>query len=150
MQRQSLGGSSPGSKVHLSEEKKLNEDEEKRKQRVVITDEEEEKKIEKHHLHLHRSISQPEKTIHLIPILTIFCLLVLYLVSYDPPQKDLAHIDGFRRISKHIDSSTEISDFGRFSELEKADVLPIRSHRSLHQIRKDTRKSRFHRKIGDF
>ncbi|KAI3891592.1 hypothetical protein MKX03_033139 [Papaver bracteatum] len=175
MQRQSLGGSSsPSSKLHLCEE---NDEEDKRKsQRVVVTDsdidEEDEnedeirvvvkkkKTIEKSVNHHHRSSSftQTEKSIHLIPILTIFCILILYLVSYDPSQKDLVNIDGFRKTTskQQLDSEEiDLSDFRRGG----GDVLEIRSHRSLHEIHhhkdhhstNNNNRSRFHRKmIGDF
>ncbi|MCL7044695.1 hypothetical protein MKW94_020873 [Papaver nudicaule] len=158
MQRQSLGGSSsPSSKLHLCEE---NDEEERRKsQRLVVTDSDidddedeiqvvKKKTIDKNHHHRSSSFTQNEKSIHLIPILTICCILILYLVSYDPSQKDLVNIDGFRKTtSKQIDSEEiDISDFRR------GDVLEIRSHRSLHEIHKDAtnKKSRSHRKIGDF
>ncbi|KAI3952877.1 hypothetical protein MKW92_035397 [Papaver armeniacum] len=173
MQRQSLGGSSsPSSKLHLCEE---NDEEDKRKsQRLVVTDSDIDEKdeirvvvkkkkiIEKSVNHHHRSSSsftQTEKSIHLIPILTIFCILILYLVSYDPSQKDLVNIDGFRKtISKQQLDSEEIdlSDFRRGG----GDVLEIRSHRSLHEIHhhkdhhhstNNNSRSRLHRKmIGDF
>ncbi|RZC75243.1 hypothetical protein C5167_050719 [Papaver somniferum] len=176
MQRQSLGGSSsPSSKLHLCEE---NDEEDKRKsQRLVVTDsdidEEDEnedeirvvvkkkKILEKsvsHHHHRSSSFTQTEKSIHLIPILTIFCILILYLVSYDPSQKDLANIDGFRKTtSKQLDSEEiDLSDLRRGG----GDVLEIRSHRSLHEIHhhhkdhhstNNKNRSRLHRKmIGDF
>ncbi|KAI3982685.1 hypothetical protein MKX01_010168 [Papaver californicum] len=165
MQRQSLGGSSsPSSKLHLCEE---NDEEEKRKsQRLVVTDSDidedeikvviKKKKISEksvNHHHHRSSFTQTEKSIHLIPLLIIFCILILYLVSYDPSQKDLVNIDGFRKTtSKQLDSEEiDISDFRR-----GGDVLAIRSHRSLHEIHhKDhstnNNKSRFHRKmIVDF
>ncbi|KAJ6933192.1 hypothetical protein NC651_008571 [Populus alba x Populus x berolinensis] len=44
----------------------------------------------------------PEKLIHLIPFLTLFCFLVLFLVSHNPSQSDLAQFNGFKRISSHI------------------------------------------------
>uniref|UniRef100_A0A2K2BX71 Uncharacterized protein n=1 Tax=Populus trichocarpa TaxID=3694 RepID=A0A2K2BX71_POPTR len=42
---------------------------------------------------------KPEKLIHLIPFLTLFCFLVLFLVSHTPSQSDLAQFNGF---SNHI------------------------------------------------
>ncbi|XP_043695756.1 uncharacterized protein LOC122646288 [Telopea speciosissima] len=152
MQRQSIGGS-PGTKLHshggAKEEMKLEEEEQKRRSGggTYTAAEEQVNKVEKPH---RSTISRPEKFIHLIPILTLFCLLVLYLCSYDPSQKDLVHFKDIRRSSKLIDSSSDVSDLGRFVELEKGDVLAIRSHRSLHELEKQTRKYRFHRKIGDF
>ncbi|KAJ4958434.1 hypothetical protein NE237_025545 [Protea cynaroides] len=150
MQRQSLG--SPGTKLHghgvAKEEKKLEEGEQTRKSGggTPIASIEEENKVVKPH---RSAISRPEKSIHLIPILTLFCLFVLYLCSYAPSQKDLAHFKGIRQSSKTLDS-TEVSDFGRLLGMEKTDVLAIRSHRILQELGKQPRKSRFLRKIGDF
>ncbi|XP_058104013.1 uncharacterized protein LOC131248001 [Magnolia sinica] len=143
MQRQSLG--SPGSKlqIHGGKEEKL-EGEEKRKG----VEEEEEKKAEK----LIRSSSRTEKSVHLIPILMIFCFLVLYLVSHDPSQKDLISIGAHNRTFSRKDS-TEVEDIGRLYELEKSELLPIHGHRSLQEVRKGSGKSRplkLHRKFGDF
>ncbi|KAK9275689.1 hypothetical protein L1049_022956 [Liquidambar formosana] len=143
MQRQSLG--SPGSKVHggaaAKEEKDMVVEDPKRN----VGDEEEEKNKA---VKPHRSLSRPDKLIHLIPILTFLCFLILYLCSHNPSQSDLAHFDGFKRPSKPIDSAeiAEIADFGRFLELDKGEILAIRSLRNLQEIRK----SRPHRKIGNF
>ncbi|XP_010245205.1 PREDICTED: uncharacterized protein LOC104588813 [Nelumbo nucifera] len=152
MQRQSLG--SPGSKLQshgVGKEERVDEEDHKKRESAGVggcgaVADEEENKGEK----LHRSMTyRADRSIHLIPIITIFCFLVLYLCSYDPSQKDLAHFNGFQRSSKPIDS-TEIGDFGRFIDIEKGDLLAIRSHRSLQEVGRDARKSRFHRKIADF
>lgn len=83
MQRQSLG--SPVTKLQshglLSKEDDLAEEQQKRK--VSMVTDEEDNKIDK----LKRSPPKPEKLIHLIPILTMLCFLVLYLCSHDPSQK---------------------------------------------------------------
>lgn len=80
MQRQSLG--SP-SKLQISggagKEERRDEEEEKRKE----VEEQEKRKAEK----LLKSACRTDKSIHLIPLLTIFCFLILYLASYDPSQK---------------------------------------------------------------
>ncbi|XP_042505037.1 uncharacterized protein LOC122081804 isoform X2 [Macadamia integrifolia] len=97
MQRQSIG--SPGTKLHshggAKEGMKLEEEQQKRRSGggTSTAEDEENNKAEK----LHRStVSWPEKFIHLIPILTLFCLFVLYLCSYDPSTKDLAHFKDIR------------------------------------------------------
>ncbi|KAH7833215.1 hypothetical protein Vadar_004169 [Vaccinium darrowii] len=88
---------------------------------------------------------KPEKFVHAIPILTVLCFLILYLSSHDPSQKDLAQFNGFIRLSNSIDSSE-----AGFLDIEKSDVLAIRSLRNLQEIRKHNPKFRLHRKIGDF
>ncbi|PIA58664.1 hypothetical protein AQUCO_00500540v1 [Aquilegia coerulea] len=113
MQRQSLGGGSPGSKLHLQgvgvggkDDKKLlieDEQQQNRKDMVGVALEEDEEEKKKMIDHNRSSLTfRAEKSIHLIPILILFCLLVLYLCSYDPPPKDLIHINGFIRPSKKI------------------------------------------------
>ncbi|XP_010276845.1 PREDICTED: uncharacterized protein LOC104611473 isoform X4 [Nelumbo nucifera] len=151
MQRSSLG--SPGSKLHGhggEKEEKVDGEERRKKEgcgvdRCGVADEDENKEEK-----LHRSMSyRSERSIHLIPILIIFCILVLYLCSYDPSQKELAHFNGFRWFSKPTDS-TETGDFGRYLEIEKGDVLAIRSHRSLQEVGRDARRYWLHRKVADF
>ncbi|PIA58663.1 hypothetical protein AQUCO_00500540v1 [Aquilegia coerulea] len=98
MQRQSLGGGSPGSKLHLQgvgvggkDDKKLlieDEQQQNRKDMVGVALEEDEEEKKKMIDHNRSSLTfRAEKSIHLIPILILFCLLVLYLCSYDPPPK---------------------------------------------------------------
>ncbi|XP_043717526.1 uncharacterized protein LOC122665441 [Telopea speciosissima] len=155
MQRQSLG--SPGLKLHshgeAKKEKKFEEGEQKRKSGggTAITVDERENQVKKPHRLM---ISRPEKSILLIPILTLFCLLVLYLCSYDPSQTDLGHFKDIRRSWKptgkcsFIDEiiypfsySQGVSDFGRLLGLEKSEILAIRSHWSLQEIGKQAQKS---------
>ncbi|XP_077242911.1 uncharacterized protein LOC143883447 isoform X2 [Tasmannia lanceolata] len=81
MQRQSLGSSSSKLQIHGGKDEKFEEEES------------EEKKAEK----LVRSSFRTEKFVHLIPVLTIFCFLVLYLVSYDPSQNDPEYSRGHER-----------------------------------------------------
>ncbi|KAH7576510.1 hypothetical protein ACOSP7_003122 [Xanthoceras sorbifolium] len=147
MQRQSLG--SPVSKLHhggLPKEDSL------------VTEADDENKTSKPSRRLSLSPpppsslsthSKPEKLIHLIPLLTLFCFLILYLSSHSPSQSDLEHFNRFNRPANHIDSS-EIEDFGRFIELRRGDVLAIRSLRNLREIEKHAPKSRPPRKIADF
>ncbi|WCJ29076.1 hypothetical protein M5689_010735 [Euphorbia peplus] len=93
--------------------------------------------------------SSPEKLVHVIPLLTLVCFLVLYFVSHAPSPSDLAQFNGFKRSSKHLDSS-EISDVDTLSDLRRGDVLAIRSLRNLQdtEIKSRNRKSRLHRKIS--
>ncbi|CAL5359565.1 unnamed protein product [Camellia sinensis] len=151
MQRQSLG--SPNSKLHShggvvgEKEENLSGEDQKRKDQASLTadDDEDNDKSQKPL----KSPPRPEKFIHLIPLLTVLCFLILYLSSHDPSQKDLAQFRGFNRLSKSIDS-TEIDDIGRFSDIKKGDVLAIRSLRNLQEIGKHATKYRLHRKIGFF
>ncbi|KAG2676680.1 hypothetical protein I3760_12G064600 [Carya illinoinensis] len=45
---------------------------------------------------------RPEKFVHVIPLLTLLCFLILYLCSHSPSQSDLAQFNGFKRPAKHI------------------------------------------------
>ncbi|XP_062028000.1 uncharacterized protein LOC133743935 [Rosa rugosa] len=96
----------------------------------------------------------PDKVIHLIPILTVLCFLILFLFSHTPSQSDLAQFNGFTRLSapKRVDSvNEEIGDIRRFIDIRKSDVLAVRSLRDLgSETRKLTPRSRSHRKIADF
>ncbi|WOK98679.1 hypothetical protein Cni_G07391 [Canna indica] len=74
MQRQSLG--SPSSRSHLSAAGG----------RVIPAGSEEEAKAEKPI----RCGSRVARSIHLIPVLTLLCLLVLYLLSHNPTPEDMA------------------------------------------------------------
>ncbi|XWS49526.1 hypothetical protein CRYUN_Cryun12cG0010600 [Craigia yunnanensis] len=154
MQRQSLG--SPSSKLHIhgGEESSVSEDQKRR----VIIDDDERKDTKPRRLAFSPSSSptssltsppKHEKLIHLIPVLTLLCFLILYLTSHSPTQSDLAHFNGFKHPSKHLDSS-EVSDVGRFTEFRRGDVLAIRSLRNLQELDKFVPKSRPHRKIADF
>ncbi|KAJ4951980.1 hypothetical protein NE237_028812 [Protea cynaroides] len=124
MQRQSIG--SPGTKLHshggAKEEKKLEEEQQKRRSggRPCTAADEEQNKVEKPH---RSTISQPEKFIHLIPILILFCLLVLYLCSYDPSIKDLADFKDIQRPSKLSDPSSNIIDFRQSLGLAKGEEV---------------------------
>ncbi|XP_044502099.1 uncharacterized protein LOC123223095 [Mangifera indica] len=90
-----------------------------------------------------------ENLVHVIPLLTLFCFLVLYLSSHSPSQSDLAQFNGFKRPSTRIDSS-QMEDVNRFVELRRGDFLAIGSLRNLQKIEKHAPKYRPHRKIADF
>ncbi|KAA8525849.1 hypothetical protein F0562_007704 [Nyssa sinensis] len=147
MHRQSLG--SPVSKLHSDGAggANLTIDDQKRKDQVSsLTDD------DKPNNELQKPLKspwKPERFVHLIPLLTILCFLILILSSHDPSRKELAQFNGFKRSSKPIDS-TETEDFGRVLEIENGDVLAIRSLRNLQDIRIHSQKYRLHRKTGDF
>ncbi|KAL1315775.1 uncharacterized protein LOC107487174 isoform X1 [Arachis duranensis] len=90
----------------------------------------------------------PHKLIHLIPLLTLLCFLILYLCSHTPSPSDLDHVPGFNRSSKQhvLDSVAEINDIERYTDAKRADVFAIRSLRNLQQIQKN----RLNRKLADF
>ncbi|KAG5222513.1 Cysteine-rich venom protein [Salix suchowensis] len=91
---------------------------------------------------------KPEKLIHLIPFLILFCFLVLFLLSHTPSQSDLARFNGFYN---HIEAASESID--ALSEVRRGDVLAIRSFRNLQGIAADeltSFKYRFHRKFAHF
>nr|CAN83757.1 hypothetical protein VITISV_028373 [Vitis vinifera] len=150
MQRQSLG--SPSSKLHihgggggggggakeeiLKAEKDLNQSQN--------DDEADHKSLKP----LRSSSSPPDKLIHLIPLLMLFCFLLLYLFSHDPSHSELAQFDGFKKRSSKLTDSNEIADLERF--VVKSDVFSIRSLRNLQEIGTYAPKSRLHRKMGDF
>ncbi|XP_057978389.1 uncharacterized protein LOC131164881 [Malania oleifera] len=154
MQRQSLG--SPGSKHHHghgavglgSKDEALAVEDLKRFEGTSSLPDEEERKPQKH---LRSPPSPPHKLVHLIPLLTFICFFVLYLCSHDPSRSDLANFNGFKRSAMDLDSTeTRIGEFGRFVELDKGDVVAIRSLRKLQQIGGEPPIFRLHRKLGDF
>ncbi|TYI34370.1 hypothetical protein ES332_A03G004200v1 [Gossypium tomentosum] len=135
MQRQSLG--SPTSKLHIHGGEEIT---------GAIVDEDDRRKDSKSRrltFSASSSSSSPlllpsspksEKLIHLIPILTLLCFLILYLNSHSPSQSD----------------SREIGEVSRFMEFRRGDVLAIRSQRNLQELDKYIVKSRPHRKVADF
>ncbi|KAF5729722.1 hypothetical protein HS088_TW20G00086 [Tripterygium wilfordii] len=158
MQRQSLG--SPVTKLHSHGEAKtetLSNEDLKRKDLpspLVLTNNhiDEEHKTAKPRRFSTSPQSpppKPDKLIHLIPALTLFCFLVLYLFSHTPSPSDLAQFNGFHRSAKLIDS-TVISNIDRLSELRRSNVLAIRSLRNLQDVNKPAPRYRSHRKIADF
>ncbi|KAG1362015.1 hypothetical protein COCNU_10G002340 [Cocos nucifera] len=138
MQRQSLGA--PGAKLQVNGNGGGGEREERRKSAAGVAAAaavavEEDIKVEK----LIRSNSTMERSIHLIPLLTVLCLLLLYLISHDPTPKELEVLGGDAHLLfQNAGSATEI---GR--NIGVGGVTAIRSHRGL----KEGRKIR-HRKLG--
>ncbi|KAG4206267.1 hypothetical protein ERO13_A03G000042v2 [Gossypium hirsutum] len=135
MQRQSLG--SPTSKLHIHGGEEITG--------AIVDDDDRRKDSKSRRLTFSASSSsssplllpsspKSEKLIHLIPILTLLCFLILYLNSHSPSQSD----------------SREIGEVSRFMEFRRGDVLAIRSQRNLQELDKDIVKSRPHRKVADF
>ncbi|XP_009763563.1 uncharacterized protein LOC107819063 [Nicotiana tabacum] len=96
---------------------------------------------------LNKSLSRAEKYIHLIPLLTFLCFLILYLFSHIPSDKDLAQFHGFEGFAKPIESANIDDELQRVLE---SDVLPIRSISNLQEIDRQDPKHRLHRKLADF
>ncbi|XP_068306923.1 uncharacterized protein [Pyrus communis] len=98
----------------------------------------------------------PHKSIHVIPVLTLLCFLILFLFSHVPSQSDLAQFNGFTKLpgsaKRVVSADSEIDGIGRFIDIRKSDVLAIRSLRNLQdtQTQKLVPRSRSHRKIADF
>ncbi|XP_021768248.1 uncharacterized protein LOC110732596 [Chenopodium quinoa] len=149
MQRQSLG--SPGRGAILSKDDAASiSDDLKRCESIPssLSGDDDEIKPEKP-LRRH---SQPEKFVHLIPILILLCFFILYLSSHDPSTKELAQFNLFNHPEKFIDS-TDIDDIGRADNKFKGNgVFAIRSLRNLQEEVQDDDipKLRSHRKLGDF
>ncbi|XP_038982318.1 uncharacterized protein LOC120110790 [Phoenix dactylifera] len=116
MQRQSLGA--PGAKLQVNGNSDGGEREERRKSSAgvgaaaaaaaaaaAVAGEEEDIKVEK----LIRSSSRMERSIHLIPVLTVLCLLLLYLISHDPSPNELEKLGGDAHLLfQNAGSATEI------------------------------------------
>ncbi|KAI3453375.1 hypothetical protein Pfo_010038 [Paulownia fortunei] len=109
-------------------------------------EEEELKKL----MRLKPKTTTPESYIHLIPMLTLLCFLILYLSSHDPSQSDLAQFNGLRTFSNPADSEDNIPELQRIVEIKKGDVLAIRSLKNLEQEAGTAKHRRLHRKIAHF
>ncbi|KAG6396918.1 hypothetical protein SASPL_143077 [Salvia splendens] len=132
MQRQSLG--SPSSKLVKDESQSPSSflGEECQQQ------EEEEEQLKK----LKPKTPMPQSYIHLIPLLTLLCFLILYLSSHNPSLNDLAD---FNAIS---DPAENISELEGIMEIDKGDILAIRSLKNLKL--QEAKHRRLHRKIPHF
>ncbi|KAF7829197.1 Cysteine-rich venom protein like [Senna tora] len=151
MHRQSLGSPSPKLDCHGgAKEEAVTGEEPKRRDPVSSSfyDEDDDNARKSR-----RASSPPprtEKLIHLLPILILFCFLVLYLCSHTPSASDMASFTGFKRSPKLFDSAAEMNDIRQYISVKRGDILPIRSIRNLHEIGKRLPKSRPHRKFADF
>ncbi|KAK8488614.1 hypothetical protein V6N13_139973 [Hibiscus sabdariffa] len=148
MQRQSLGSSSSKLRIHGGGESSVSDDQ----KHQVFIDEDDGEDIKPRRFSFSPSsltsppIPKPEKLIHLIPVLTLLCLLVLYINSHSPSQSDLAEFDGFKQSSKYLEIGDvdQLIDSGTGSR--RGDVLGIRSLKNLQEVSK----SRPHRKLAVF
>lgn len=144
MHRQSLG--SPASKLHSNNTllftgaittDTINSEKSPSSSSSTIDDEQH--KLQKPYHHKLTISFSSTSLIHLIPILTFLCFLILYLSSHDPSRTDLAQFNGFTAFaSKKI----VIDDVDNG---EKNEVLEIRSMRNLQQ---EERRRFRHRKFG--
>ncbi|XP_004300213.1 PREDICTED: uncharacterized protein LOC101299587 [Fragaria vesca subsp. vesca] len=162
MQRQSLG--SPLSKLHQAHGGDDSLDD-KRSSKDILAfsasssspDFDDDSKATKPHRLSSPPPTSPDKVIHVIPILTVLCFLILFLFSHTPSPSDLAQFNGFTRLpsAKRIDSADDEVGVGvgvkRFIDISKSDVLAIRSLREVgSETRRLAPRSRSHRKIADF
>ncbi|XP_055819411.1 uncharacterized protein LOC129888459 [Solanum dulcamara] len=165
MHRQSLG--SPGSKIHLAhgvvivggrddsavvtaaESQKIMTKDQASPSSLSNNYDEEDEQVRKSIKALNKSLSRAEKYIHLIPVLTFLCFFILYLFSHSPSDKDLAQFHGFEGFAKRIESAN-IDELQRVLEIEKPDVLAIRSVRNLQEIDRQDTNHRLHRKLAEF
>ncbi|KAL1568882.1 hypothetical protein AAHA92_00433 [Salvia divinorum] len=127
MQRQSLG--SPSSKDESQSSASTVGGEECQQQ-----EEDELKKLK-------LKTSMPQSYIHLIPLLTLLCFLILYLSSHNPSLNDLADFNSFKAVSYPAEN---ISESQGILEIEKGDVLAIRS------LKQEAKHRRLHRKIPHY
>ncbi|MBA0609733.1 hypothetical protein Godav_021745 [Gossypium davidsonii] len=153
MQRQSLG--SPTSKLHIHGGEEITG--------AIVDDDDRRKDSKSRRLTFSASSSssplllpsspKSEKLIHLIPVLTLLCFLILYLNSHSPSQSgtffSVLEIRT-RGYSINLRHSREIGEVSRFMEFRRGDVLAIRSQRNLQELDKYIVKSRPHRKVADF
>uniref|UniRef100_A0A1D1ZLF2 Testis-and ovary-specific PAZ domain-containing protein 1 n=1 Tax=Anthurium amnicola TaxID=1678845 RepID=A0A1D1ZLF2_9ARAE len=78
-----------------------------------------------------------ERSIHLIPVLTFLCFLVLYLCSHDPSATDMTDLGSAGRLLDHTASRAEI---GRYSAGSGGGVAAaVRGHRSLKELERTRR-----------
>ncbi|KAK6146461.1 hypothetical protein DH2020_020330 [Rehmannia glutinosa] len=91
--------------------------------------------------------AMPETYIHLIPMLTLLCFLILYLSSHDPSQNDLAQFNVPKTFSDPAEDNN-ISELQRIVEIKKGDMLAIRSLKNLEQEAVTAKQRRLHRKIA--
>ncbi|PIN05846.1 hypothetical protein CDL12_08637 [Handroanthus impetiginosus] len=161
MHRQSLG--SPSSKLVIKDENLISENQKQfhsqsSSSTSTVTgflykeeckeEAEELKKL----MRLRPKTTMSQSYIHLIPMLTLLCFLILYLSSHDPSQNDLAQFNGLKTFSNPADSGDNISEMQRISEINKGDILAIRSLKNLKQETAGgtAKRRRLHRKIAHF
>ncbi|XP_074270275.1 uncharacterized protein LOC141593779 [Silene latifolia] len=161
MQRQSLGSPSRERLVISTDDVVLMSDDQRRRDSspssfsssssaIAVTDDGEFKTEKPHRSHS----PPPENFIHFIPILIVFCFLVLYLSSHDPSPQDLAQFHGFK--FKHPEEITELKEIDEANnnnkQLKRSKAFAIRSLTNLQEetMQIDSSNARSHRKLGDF
>lgn len=92
----------------------------------------------------------PEMTVHLIPVLTLFCFLVLFLISHDPSAKDLGEFGGSTALLHNRDTDA-IATAGLRSLAVGAEstmsggvteaAAAARGHRRLKELEKEKLRS---------
>ncbi|XP_073313307.1 uncharacterized protein [Primulina huaijiensis] len=131
MQRQSLG--SPSSKLHHGGIILLKDDTSSSTSPTndalsggggLVVVEEEEEKVKK------LKMKPAEIYIHFIPMLTLLCLLVLYLSSHKPSQIDLAEFAVYKHLSDSGDSSEDIQKFHQTVDIKQG-AVSWKNRRSL-------------------
>ncbi|VFQ90920.1 unnamed protein product [Cuscuta campestris] len=132
MHRQSLG--SPGSKLHHAQGGR----DDASSAGVTAADsfvaiqvnyagEDEERKSAKH-------LSKSEYFVHLIPVLTLICFLILYLSSRTPYENEMAQFRGFKAFPKPEDAAetgNAVDDFQKNVDIGRGDILAIGRPRNL-------------------
>ncbi|KAG8382514.1 hypothetical protein BUALT_Bualt05G0085200 [Buddleja alternifolia] len=168
MQRQSLG--SPSSKLVKNEQHLITTSETHNQLpssssiSTINGDDQCKHKADEFKKKLHRVLKttmpmpMPETYIHLIPMLTLLCFLILYLSSHHPSQNDMAQFNGFKTFSNPTDSEDSISELETIAEIKKSDILAaIRSLKNLNDHEEEVEEEadtpkhrRLHRKIPQF
>ncbi|XP_011070315.1 uncharacterized protein LOC105156002 [Sesamum indicum] len=97
-------------------------------------------KVEEEELKKMMRLKPPHTYIHIIPMLTLLCFLILYLSSHDPSPNDLAEFNTLKTFPNRAESEDNISELKGIMEIRKGDVLALRSlknsaakHRRLHR-----------------
>ncbi|XP_057775592.1 uncharacterized protein LOC130994567 [Salvia miltiorrhiza] len=140
MQRQSLG--SPSSKLVKDEQLQSQSASSSASSSVGCGEEcRQEEELKK----LKPKSAMPHSYIHLIPLLTLLCFLILYLSSHNPSLNDLAEFNGVKPFSDTAENN--ISELQRILEIGKGDILAVRSLKNLKQ---EAKHRRLHRKIAHF
>ncbi|KAL0296355.1 UNVERIFIED_CONTAM: hypothetical protein Sradi_6687600 [Sesamum radiatum] len=84
-------------------------------------------KVQEEELKKMMRLKPPHTYIHLIPILTLLCFLILYLSSHDPSPNDLAAFNTLKTFPNPTESEDNISELEGIVEIRKGDVLALRS-----------------------
>ncbi|XP_051119574.1 uncharacterized protein LOC127243535 isoform X2 [Andrographis paniculata] len=96
---------------------------------------------EEDHKKKEKAITAPQTAVylHIIPFLTLFCFLILYLSSHHPSQYDMAQFSGFRTT---ISGSTDSEHSSALNNVKIGDILAVRSlkHSAAAKLRRRHRK----------